>query len=67
MDTSKMLASCEEQAGFDDATRGPSTPRKPTFNKWERDFLESIQEQYDARGSLTDKQMGTLEDLYARC
>lgn len=67
MDAGEMLDACEEQAEFDDATRGPSTPRKPTFNKWERDFLESIRERYEERGSLSDRQMEILEGLYERC
>jgi hypothetical protein len=67
MDTGEMLEACEEQAELDDATRGPSTPRKPTFNKWEHDFLESIREQYEERGFLTEKQEEILERLYERC
>jgi hypothetical protein len=59
-----MLALCEEQAKFDDATAGPSTPRRPTFTKWERDFLESIRDQYDMRGRLSEKQEDILQQMY---
>lgn len=66
-DIEEMLEACEGQAELDDATRGPSTPRKPTFNKWERDFLESIREQFDDRGRLSERQKEILEGLYERC
>ena len=32
---------------------------------WETDFLASVGDQFDRRGSLTDKQMATLERIYA--
>ena len=67
MDVEEMLAACEAQVEFANATRGPSPPRKPTFNKWEHDFLESIREQFDSRGSLSERQEEILQKLYDKC
>jgi len=67
MDVEEMLEACEAQVELDNATRGPSTPRKPTFNKWEHDFLESIREQFDSRGSLSERQEEILLKLYDKC
>ncbi len=39
-------------------------PRRP-LTTWETDFVESISEQFDARGSISDKQQDTLERIYA--
>ena len=52
--TDDMLAECEKAAEFDDLDTA-STPRKRTFTKWERDFLESVREQWDARGTLSGR------------
>lgn len=32
---------------------------------WELDFLESVQDQFDRRGGLTEKQFEVLERIYA--
>ena len=58
-----MLRACEDAAAFDD-TDSAATPRKRTFNKWERDFLESVREQFDERGRLSDRQEQVLMRLY---
>ena len=35
------------------------------LTKWERDFIDSISDQFDRRGSLSDKQFEILENIYA--
>lgn len=58
-----MLDACEKAAEFDDLDT-PSTPRRRTFTKWERDFLESVRDQWDDRGTLSARQEEILTDLY---
>lgn len=58
-----MLNTCECSAELDD-TDSAATPRKRTFTKWERDFLESIREQWDDRGRLSERQEEILTQLY---
>lgn len=36
-----------------------------TLTNWELQFLESISNQFDERGSLTDRQFEILEKIYA--
>lgn len=68
MDVEEMLEACETQVEFDNATAGSaSTPRKPTFNKWEHDFLESIRDQFENRGTLSERQEEILQKLYDKC
>ncbi len=35
------------------------------LTKWEKDFIESLDAQLDDEGYLTDKQIDTLERIYA--
>lgn len=35
------------------------------LTKWEQDFIESISEQFDERGSISDRQEEILERIYA--
>jgi hypothetical protein len=35
------------------------------LSSWELNFLESISDQFDRRGDLTDKQFDTLDRIYA--
>lgn len=35
------------------------------LTKWEEDFVESIKEQFEKRGSLSEKQLEILERIYA--
>lgn len=35
------------------------------LTKWEENFLESVQEQWARRKTLTDRQFETLERIYA--
>ncbi len=34
------------------------------LSKWEEDFMESICEQFEERGSISDKQEEILEQIY---
>jgi hypothetical protein len=34
------------------------------LSTWEEDFIESLTEQFDERGTLTDRQFEKLEDIY---
>lgn len=40
------------------------TPAK-SLSKWEEDFVESVSEQFERRGSLSDRQAEILERIYA--
>ena len=35
------------------------------LTKWETDFVDSIHEQWDERGSITDRQEEILERIYS--
>lgn len=35
------------------------------LTKWETDFIESLADQFDARGSVSEKQQEILERIYA--
>lgn len=58
-----MLEACEDAAELDD-TDSAATPRKRTFSRWERDFLESIRDQWDGLGRLSKRQEEILTQLY---
>lgn len=36
------------------------------LTKWEESFLESISDQFDSRGTLSEKQMEILDRVYTR-
>lgn len=40
------------------------TPSK-TLSSWEEGFIASVSNQWDARGTLSDRQFETLERIYA--
>ena len=44
--------------------RSLETPHK-TLTKWEEDFLDSLNDQYQSRRSLSDRQYEILERIYA--
>lgn len=54
------LGDCEEAAQVDPSRGG--TP----FSDWEREFLESIRQQFDERGSLSERQAEILKGLWDR-
>jgi hypothetical protein len=35
------------------------------LSKWEADFMESVTEQFEERGSVSDKQQEIIERIYA--
>jgi hypothetical protein len=35
------------------------------LSKWEMDFMESVSEQFEERGSVSDKQEEIIERIYA--
>ena len=35
------------------------------LTKWEQDFVESVKEQFEKKGSLSEKQQEILERIYA--
>ena len=41
-------------------------PEQRRMSQWEQNFLDSVTEQYDSRGSLSEKQMEILERLWVR-
>lgn len=36
------------------------------LNDWENEFYFSVKEQFEQRGSLTDKQVAVLEKIYGK-
>ena len=38
---------------------------KGMLSRWELDFLHSVKDQFDRRGSLSDRQFTVLERIYA--
>lgn len=38
--------------------------RSGNLTKWEEEFVDSVTEQFERRGTLSDKQIGTLEKIY---
>lgn len=38
---------------------------KDMLSRWELDFLHSVKDQFDRRGSLSDRQFTVLEKIYA--
>lgn len=60
-DVEEMLDICEEQADVPKHNGGAG------FNQWEREFLESIREQFDSRCRLSSAQVAVLRRLYDRC
>jgi hypothetical protein len=44
--------------------RALETPHK-TLTKWEENFIESLNEQYQSRGTLSERQYEILERIYA--
>jgi hypothetical protein len=57
-DVEEMISDCESAVGIDRSHGGPG------FGSWEEGFIESIREQFDERGSLTDKQIEKLTELW---
>lgn len=49
-----MLAEIENIPGWNKLTR------------WEREFIESVSDQFGRRGSLSEKQVETLRKIYER-
>ena len=40
---------------------------KDRLTGWEREFLDSIETQYDATGHLTERQKAKLDQIFDRC
>lgn len=36
------------------------------LNDWEKNFVESLQEQFEERGTLSDRQLEILERIYGK-
>ena len=41
-------------------------PEWRRLHEWEREFLPSVREQFEAHGTLSDKQVEKLEQVYRR-
>lgn len=53
----------EQLQRFIDEIRDEGPARGLT--KWEENFVESVAEQLESRGTLTDRQVETLDKIYA--
>ena len=53
-----ILEDCENVMNVSRSAGGPG------FTTWEKDFLESIREQYDMRGTLSDRQQEILQEIW---
>jgi len=59
-DVAEMLQDCETAASISPDRGGTE------YNDWERDFIKSVRGHYEAVGSLTDKQLAKLIELWER-
>jgi len=59
-DIGAMLRDCEE------AAKTPLHRGGTDYNEWEREFLASVREQYDAAPVLSDAQLAKLVELWER-
>ena len=53
----------EKQILIDQMLQALESPSKE-LTKWEENFLESISEQYQTRGTLSDRQVEVLDRIY---
>lgn len=51
------------QEALDDCFNAITTRNCP-FTDWEKEFLESVSEQWDERQRLSEKQRDTLKDIW---
>ena len=58
MDIEEMLETCESASNIPKHNGGPD------FTQWELEFLESVREQFDSRGSVSEKQEQILSKMY---
>lgn len=59
-DISQMLDDCDSVLGIPRSRGGPG------FSEWEVEFIESVRDQYESRGSLSPKQTEKLTELWNR-
>lgn len=59
-DVERMLQDIDEAAGVDPRRGGLK------LSAWEEEFIESIKEQFEDRGTLTDKQKAKLSEIWER-
>lgn len=60
MDIEKVIDDIEEARGVDPSRGGLK------LSAWEEDFFDSIKEQFEDRGTLTDKQKAKLSEIWER-
>ncbi len=53
-----MLEDCENVRNVEKRNGGPD------FSKWELDFLDSVEEQFDESGFLTERQNEKLRQIW---
>ena len=56
----QLLTDCESALDISKSRGGPG------FNVWEKEFIESIREQFDDKGQLTSPQVDKLRQLWER-
>lgn len=59
-DIRQMIDDCESVKDIPRSRGGPG------FSEWELDFLESVADQFDERGTLTEKQREKLRAMWDR-
>ena len=57
-DIETWLDDCDEVRNIDPHRGGPD------FTSWELDFLDSVREQFDERGTLTEAQTDKLKTIW---
>ena len=57
-DIETWLDDCDEVRNIDKHRGGPD------FNAWELDFLDSVREQFEERGTLTEAQTDKLKTIW---
>jgi len=56
----QMIDDCRSVLDIDKAHGGPG------FSDWEKEFLDSIEDQYTDRGTLSEKQIAVLKKMWER-
>ena len=58
------IGSSDEDRRIDDMIRYLTGDGAPSLSDWEEEFIDSVKEQWEHRGSLTDRQIEKLEQVY---
>jgi hypothetical protein len=60
---SKIIDNSDIETALEDCQSALRASNCP-FGSWEKDFIASVAEQYESRGSLSEKQMAVLQRIW---